>query len=233
MSRRPAQSSRAAAEPHSGRHARRREQTRRKLLDAARALFAKQGVESTRINEITEQADVGFGSFYNHFDSKEAIVEAVLRETIAAQGAAIESVTAGLDDPAEVVAAAHRYFVNLARSDPDWGWLLIRLDTSQRISLQALAPFARRDLERGIRAGRFRVANKRVALYATGGALLLVMRDVLDGQAPRDADRYHAEGVLRMLGLSAQDAAEVARRPIARIRALGASDASGSDGRGR
>ena len=99
---------------HPDRHARRREQTRRKLLDAARALFARQGVENTRINEITDEADVGFGSFYNHFDSKEAIVEAVVGETVAAQGGAVASVTADLDDPAEVVAAAHRYFVNLS-----------------------------------------------------------------------------------------------------------------------
>ncbi len=203
--------------PHPDRHARRREQTRRKLLDAARALFARQGVENTRINEITEEADVGFGSFYNHFDSKEAIVEAVVAETVAAQGSAIASVTSDLDDPAEVVAAAHRYFVNLARSDPEWGWLLIRLDASQRIGLRALGPFAQRDLERGIRAGRFRVPNKRVALLAAGGALLGVMGDVLDGRAPKDADRHHAEGVLRMFGLSGKDAAEVARRPMPRV----------------
>jgi AcrR family transcriptional regulator len=201
-----------AAQPD--RHARRREQTRRRLLASARSLFARQGVDNTRINEITEEADVGFGSFYNHFDSKEAIVEAVLGETLAAQGAALASVTADIEDPAEVVAAAHRYFVNLARSDPEWGWLLIRLDTSQKIGLQALAPFAQRDLERGVRAGRFHVPNTRVALYGAGGALLMVMRVVLDGQAPKGADRYHAEGVLRMLGLSAEDAAEVARRPL-------------------
>ena len=222
MSRQPGAALPTPISTQPDRHARRREQTRRRLLDAARALFARQGVDNTRINEITEEADVGFGSFYNHFDSKESIIEAVLSETVAAQGAAIESVTAGLADPAEVVAAAHRYFVNLARSDPDWGWLLIRLDTSQRISLQALSQFARRDLERGIRAGRFRVANKRVALYGTGGALLLVMRDVLDGGAPKDADRFHAEGVLRMLGLLSDDAAEVARRPMPTIPAVDA-----------
>jgi AcrR family transcriptional regulator len=208
----PSRHMRAVARPD--RHTRRREQTRRKLLDAARALFARQGVENTRINEITDEADVGFGSFYNHFDSKEAILEAVVEETVAAQGAAVSSVTADLDDPAEVVAAAHRYFVNLARSDPEWGWLLIRLDASQKIGLRALGPFARRDLERGIRAGRFEVPNKRVALFGAGGALLGVMGDVLDGRAPKDADRNHAEGVLRMFGLSAADAAEVARRPM-------------------
>ena len=203
--------------PHQDRHTRRRERTRRKLLDAAKALFARQGVENTRINEITDEADVGFGSFYNHFDSKEAIVEAVLSEEVAAQGTALDSVTSGLHDPAEVVAVAHRYFVNLARTDPDWGWLLIRLDLSHKIGLEALGPFARRDLERGIRAGRFSVSHKRVALYGAGGALLGVMRDVLEGHAPKDADRHHAEGVLRMFGLAPDDAAEVAQRPLPKI----------------
>jgi AcrR family transcriptional regulator len=202
---------------HQDRHTRRRERTRRKLLDAAKTLFARQGVEHTRINEITDEADVGFGSFYNHFDSKEAIVETVLAEEVAAQGAALESVASDIDDPAEVVAVAHRYFVNLARDDPDWGWLLIRLDMSQKVSLEALGPFARRDLERGIRAGRFRVPHKRVALFAAGGALLGVMRDVLEGHAPKNADHHHAEGVLRMFGLSPDDAAEVARRPMPEI----------------
>ncbi len=200
--------------PKPDRHARRREQTRRKLLAAARALFARQGVDNTRINEITEEADVGFGSFYNHFDSKEGIVEAVLSEMLAAQGAALASVTADIEDPAEVVAAAHRYFVNLARSDPEWAWLLIRMDAPRKTVLQALAPFAQSDLERGVRAGRFQVRNARVALYGSGGALLMVMRDVLDGHAPEEVDRCHAEGVLRMLGLSGEDAADVASRPM-------------------
>lgn len=203
--------------PQPDRHARRRSQTRSKLLEAARTLFARQGVDKTRINEITNEADVGFGSFYNHFESKEAIVEAVLAETIAAQGAAVDAVTAHLGDPAEVVAVAHRYFVNLARTDPDWAWLLIRLDLSHDVTLAALGPFASRDLERGIRAGCFKVSNKRIALLASGGALLAVMRAVLDGEAPRNADRHHAEGVLKLLGLGPKDAADVAQRPMPEI----------------
>ena len=79
--------------PARDRHTRRREQTRAKLVEAARTLFARQGVDNTRINEITDEADVGFGSFYNHFASKEAIVDAVLVETVAAQGEAIAAMT--------------------------------------------------------------------------------------------------------------------------------------------
>jgi AcrR family transcriptional regulator len=202
------------ATPAPDRHARRREQTRAKLVEAARTLFARQGVDNTRINEITDKADVGFGSFYNHFDSKEAIVEAVLAETVAAQGEAIAAVSRELEDPAEVIAAAHRHFVRRARSDPDWGWLLVRMDVSHNVMLASLGPFAQRDLRRGIKAGRLRVPNERVAMVAAGGALLAVMRAVLDGHAPRDADVHHAEGILRLFGLAPEDAAEVARRPL-------------------
>jgi AcrR family transcriptional regulator len=196
------------------RQTRRREATRSKLLEAAKSLFARQGVDNTRIQEITDEADVGFGSFYNHFESKEAIVEAVLAETVAAQGAAIDRLTVDLNDPAEVVSVAHRHFVRLARTDPEWAWLLIRLDVSHNVMVRALSPFARRDLRRGLKSGRFAVPNETVALYGSGGAMLSVMRAVLDGLAPKDADVHHAESVLRMLGLSPQDAAEVARRPL-------------------
>jgi len=209
---------RSSAEiPSPGRQTRRRERTRASLIASARVLLARQGVDNTRINEITDEADVGFGSFYNHFDSKEAIVEAVLAETVAAQGAAIDSVTRHLDDPAEVVSAAHRYFVNLAGRDPDWGWLLVRLEMSHGLMVASLGPHAARDLDRGIRAERFHVASRNVALTAAGGALLAVMRTVLDGRAPKGVDRLHAECVLRMFGLTAEDAADVAGRAMPEI----------------
>jgi AcrR family transcriptional regulator len=197
-----------------GRQERRRQETRRKLVAAAGARFARQGVDNTRINEITEEADVGFGSFYNHFKSKDEIVHAVLEQTVARQGAELSALTDHLDDPAEVIAVAHRAFVRLARTDPDWAWLLIRLDASHDVMLSALGPFARRDLRRGIATGRLRVSDERTALFAAAGALLGVMRAVLDGQLRRDADVHHAEGVLRALGVPAEDAAEVARRPL-------------------
>src|SRR5579859_5546698 len=60
------------------RGARRRRETRSRLLIAALKLMAEKGMEGVAINEITEEADVGFGSFYNHFESKEAIYAAVL-----------------------------------------------------------------------------------------------------------------------------------------------------------
>jgi AcrR family transcriptional regulator len=181
---------------------------------AARTLFARQGVDNTRINEITDAADVGFGSFYNHFESKAAIVAAVLIETVAARGAAVDAATARLEDPAEVIAAAHRHFVRLAGRDPEWARLVVRADVGHEVTAAALGPFAERDIRRGVQAERLSVADERIALHGAGGALLGAMRAILEGQAPEDADILHAEGVLRLLGLTSAEAAEVARRPL-------------------
>lgn len=51
----------------------------RRLSDAGYALFQLQGYNATGIQQITDKAGVPKGSFYNHFDSKEAFAAQVLR----------------------------------------------------------------------------------------------------------------------------------------------------------
>jgi AcrR family transcriptional regulator len=196
------------------RRARRKAQTRAKLVEAARAVFARQGIDATRINEITEEADVGFGSFYNHFDSKDAIVAAVIEEEVHAIGAAIDARTSELEDPAEVVSVAHRTLLARAAADPELGWLLVRLEVTHDLAMAGLGSYALRDLERGIAIGRFTVDDPGVALAATGGALLGVVRAVMQGRVSDGVGTRHAAGVLRLLGVPAGDASEIAARPL-------------------
>ena len=60
-----------------GRRERRKEETRRQIFQAAIKLFEKKGIFSTTVEEITEAADVGKGTFFNYFPSKEAILSAL------------------------------------------------------------------------------------------------------------------------------------------------------------
>lgn len=196
------------------RNARRREQTRAKLVEAAKVLIARQGVERTRINEITELADVGFGSFYNYFDSKSAIIDAVLSDTAASHAQSLVAATAEVEDPAEVIAIAHRHFVRLATEDPQLAALAIELVFTNQAIANSLRPFARDDLRRGVEAKRLDIADIEVALHATGGALQGTIRGVLEGELGPDADVAHAALILRMLGLPRDEADEVARRPM-------------------
>src|SRR5689334_8795599 len=115
----------ATGEPEP-RGARRKRQTHEKPLRAAFRLFADRGVDAVAINEITEAADVGFGSFYNHFPSKEAIYDAVVDAMLGEFADALDRLTQELDDPAEVIAVSVRHTVLRARAEPIWGRFFLR-----------------------------------------------------------------------------------------------------------
>lgn len=59
-------------------------QTRRRILDATREALAEEGLNDLTLKAITDRADVGAGSFYNLFQSKEAAILEVVREAIEA-----------------------------------------------------------------------------------------------------------------------------------------------------
>ena len=214
------------------RGARRRRRTRSRLLQAALQLMAERGPDGVAINEITEAADVGFGTFYNHFDSKEAIYEALITEVVEGFGATLDEIATRVDDPAEVLAASVRYTVKRAYEDPVWGAFLVRSGFSGRALERGLGPRMLRDLKRGIEAGRFRANDLSVTIVAVRGAVL----SAIDAQVELARDRTNGSGfaaslgvdpdtlpsrgaamLLRLLGLDEQDADTVARRTLPEI----------------
>ncbi|MBX3530929.1 MAG: TetR/AcrR family transcriptional regulator [Rhizobiaceae bacterium] len=50
------------------------------ILAAARKLFFSRGYETTSVNDIIEATGLSKGAFYHHFDSKEALLEALAVE---------------------------------------------------------------------------------------------------------------------------------------------------------
>src|SRR5712692_8702350 len=59
-----------------GRRARRHAATRERIFRAALKLFAERGFFETTVEDITEAADVGKGTFFNYFPSKEHLLDA-------------------------------------------------------------------------------------------------------------------------------------------------------------
>ena len=57
-----------------------REATRGRILDAARALFAARGFAACRVADVARKAGMSPGNVYWHFDSKEAILQAILAQ---------------------------------------------------------------------------------------------------------------------------------------------------------
>ena len=57
-----------------------KEANRAALLDAAREVFAEHGYPGTGVRDIVRRTELASGTFYNYFDSKEAIFAAVLEQ---------------------------------------------------------------------------------------------------------------------------------------------------------
>jgi AcrR family transcriptional regulator len=192
--------------------ARKREQARRRLVEAAIELIAAKGVEGLRLRELAERADIGFGSFYSHFASKDELVEAVVREYVATATEAIIA-EAGTDtDPAATAAKAHRAFVRLAFDEPQLAWLLVRLDRADAVLETATHPYLDPILARGSASGRFHGVQPSVAVTFIVGATLAVMRAILEGRLGDGAEVESARTLLRACGLPDADALEVATR---------------------
>jgi AcrR family transcriptional regulator len=202
--------------PPSNRFERRRAETRRALVRAARQILAETGDTSASIQAIAERADVGFGSFYNHFESKTELFEAAVVDALEEFGQNFDERLAGIDDPAELLAAGFRLSARMADSHPELMQVLRRRGLGHIHSDNGLTRRAVRDVQAGLASGRFTAVEPVVALSALGGTLLSLVelrfaRPEVDGD---EAAVSLAEMVLRMLGVPSDDAHEVARRPL-------------------
>jgi len=202
--------------PPGNRFERRRAETRQALVRAARRILAENGDTGVSIQAIAERADVGFGSFYNHFASKAELFDEAVVDALEEFGQTFDEHLSGIDDPAELVAAGFRLSARMADSHPELMRVLRRRGLEHLHSDRGLAPRALRDLETGIASGRFSPVDPAVALSALGGTLLSLVelrftRPDMDGD---EAAVNLAETVLRMLGVPADDAHDVARRPL-------------------
>jgi AcrR family transcriptional regulator len=65
---------------------------RNEILTAAETLFVTKGYEKTTINDILERVEIGKGTFYHYFQSKEEVMNAVIDRTITGYTEAAEAV---------------------------------------------------------------------------------------------------------------------------------------------
>ena len=69
-----------------------KQRTRAALIRAAQSFIAA-GKVNVPVLEITQTADVGMGSFYNHFESKEQLFDAAVANVLDAHGALLDQLT--------------------------------------------------------------------------------------------------------------------------------------------
>ena len=202
---------------------RRKARTRSALIRAAQTLIAE-GRTNVPILEITQAADVGMGSFYNHFETKEQLFDAAVESVMDVYGELLDQVTAEIEDPAEVFATSFRLTGRLHRREPELSQVLLNNALRLLSAPNGLAPRARRDIEAGIRAGCFDVTDVDVAVTLAAGALIALgqlLHDQPEREVEATTDRI-TEDLLKMLGVTRRQAQRICSLPLPEVDTTGA-----------
>jgi AcrR family transcriptional regulator len=106
-------------------HQQRTEATRRALLEAARRIFARDGFEASRIEDIASATGHTRGAFYAHFSSKEDLFFALLEQDAGERLRVLRAVLAKYPSPEGRLHALRKYYVERVA---DRQWVLLTLE---------------------------------------------------------------------------------------------------------
>lgn len=115
----------AAAPPLRNKHQKRTDATRQALLNAARRIFARDGFEACRIEDIAAATGHTRGAFYAHFQSKEDLFFALLEMDSKRRAEQLRGTLASCATPERRMAALRQFFASRLA---DRRWALLTLE---------------------------------------------------------------------------------------------------------
>ena len=192
---------------------RRRLRNRQALIDAAYRVMAEKGIDAATMVEIADLADVGAGTVYNYFTSKNDLVIAVMEQVMDRLSQRIEAVTNTFDDPAQVYAFGVRNVMIAAITDQRWRWLLRRSEVIAGAMYRVQGPYAIRDIRNAVARGRYKVEDADLAWSLATNAIVGFSLAVCDAEIQPDKMDEAVVNLLGMVGVERDEAWDIARRP--------------------
>lgn len=192
---------------------RRRLRNRQALIDAGHLVIAEKGIDAATMVEIAELADVGAGTVYNYFTSKNELVIAVMEQVMDRLSQRIEAVTNTFDDPAQVYAFGVRNVMVAAITDQRWRWLLRRSEVIAGAMYRVMGPYAIRDIRNAVARGRYKVEDADLAWRLATNAIVGFSLAVCDAEIRPEKMDEAVVNLLGMVGVERDEAWDIARRP--------------------
>lgn len=166
------QSSAKSSAP-ANRFERRRERTRGELLAAATRVLARHGFAKTKIADIAREADVGVGTFYLHFATKDALLDALVEDTVTRLKRVLDAARDREDDPVARVRAGNAALCRFADDNRDVLRIVFgpgaALHESVRRAVALFAADVETTIRHGIARGVFADADPAVTAQASIG----------------------------------------------------------------
>jgi AcrR family transcriptional regulator len=96
------------------------------MLDVAEAMLATRSLESVRISDIADQADVAIGTVYAHFGSKDGVLEAIAERALDRAAQYIEAAVTDMPAPLQRLAATGDAYLQLLIDYPSLAQFLLQ-----------------------------------------------------------------------------------------------------------
>lgn len=193
------------------------------ILDVAQRLFVERGYDNTPVQAIIDEIGIAKGTFYHHYASKPALMDAVIARVVAQSFAVIDQIVA---DTAHLgaVERVNELFLRIGRWKAERGPLLIEitravrassgstaLTNTQAASLGSFMPVLQALVEQGVREGVFETSYPHEAagmMMDLSVSLSQALATVLlaPGRATADKARLitlidaYQDGICRILG---------------------------------
>ena len=193
---------------------RKKRETRQRIVEVAESLMRSRPIDDITIQDVTEAADVGHGTFYLHFKSKYEVLVPIVQAQALRQDEIIRNSLGELTDSAEIMAFSARHMARVIAADPLWRWFIQHSGVPVEDMRDALGRFSARDFGRGLMSGRFNVPELTVGSSFLFGGFVSGLLTSLETTDPETAIDQMVEMMLRGLGLPAAEAKEIAHRPL-------------------
>jgi AcrR family transcriptional regulator len=192
---------------------RRKRRNREALIQAGYEVMARKGIDAATMSEIAELADVGAGTVYNYFASKDELAMYVMEQVMDRLAQRIEAVTNSFSDPAQVYAFGIRNVMKAAISDQRWRRLLRRSEVIAGAMYRVMGPYAIRDIRNAVAAERYRVEDAELAWRQATHAIVGFSLAVCDKNILPEKIDEAVVNLLGMVGVNREEAWEIALRP--------------------
>lgn len=206
----------AVAEPLTRGH-KKRERTRRCLVEAALRLLACKEAGGITLLEIAAEAEVSNGTIYNYFRTRDEVLEAVSITLADEFSDAISALSLDVHSGAQRLAIGVRMFIRRAAEDHPWANALLRIIHLDQAMRSRLADRVLNDLREGLSEGAFSFEEEGIALDMVVSCTTGAMRSVVEGRTATKHDVRVTEMVLKALGATPSNANKIASLPLPTI----------------
>jgi len=187
-----------SSSPDQSRASRKRERTRRAILAAARHLAAEHGPDRLTVAEIAEAADIGVGTFYYHFQTRDDVLAALMDDFLRTVSEQIEATRDTITRAVDRVKAGYLTFLTMSLEKRELFQVYFSSAAARADFAEAARLYFFEDtlelIKEGQAAGELRGGDPELLAHWVFGASQATLRELV-----RRADQFDPEAEATLL----------------------------------